>query len=279
MARGNRGGSIAWGSIFGALLIIAVLSIFIFLFWYKATNTQQLNKDGCPKDTSLIPTSYIALIDTTTKFNNSQVLALENLGENLLEQAPKYAEIKIYMMTGRAISKSDLVSTVCNPGDPKEINRWTQSQREVRNNFNINYKGKLKKALDKIKASSGAENSFILNSIQNLALIEKLNFDKEKKLYIVSDFIENDGDLFNFYKKVPDYNGLNKSGILTTKLASLGNSSIQTNVYMMLLPNAPQIQNGSNFKNFWRSYFIDSGAALNNLDGKGYCVFTSCNLN
>jgi len=279
MARRNRGGSITWGSIFGTLLIIAVLSIFIFLFWYKATNTQQLNKDGCPTDTSLIPTSYIALIDTTTKLNNAQVLALENLGENLLEKAPKYAEIKIYMMTGRAISKKDLVSTVCNPGDPKEINRWTQSQREVRNNFNINYKGKLKKALDKIKASSGAENSFILNSIQNLALIEKLNFDKEKKLYIVSDFMENDGDLFNFYKKVPDYNGLNKSGVLTTKLASLGNSSIQTNVYMMLLPNVPQIQNGNNFKNFWRSYFIDSGAALNNLDGKGYCVFTSCNLN
>lgn len=278
MARGNRGG-IAWGSIFGALLIIIVLIVFSYLFWWKATNTIQLNKYGCPVDKNLIPTSYIALIDTTTKLNKSQVLALENLGEKLLKKAPKYAEIKIYMMTGRAISKIDLVSTVCNPGDPRDTNRWTESQRQVRNNFNINYKGKLKEALNKIKASSGADNSFILNSIQNLALIENLNSDKDKKFFIVSDFIENDGNSFNFYKNVPDFNALNKSGILTTKLAALGNISVQTEVYMMLLPNAVQIQNNKKFQNFWRSYFIESGAALNNLDGKGFCIFTSCNLN
>ena len=171
-----------------------------------------------------------------------------------------------------------MVSTVCNPGDPRDINKWTENQRQVRNNFNINYKGKLKQALNKIKDSSGSENSFILNSIQNLALIENLNSDKNKKFFIVSDFIENDGNLFNFYKNVPDFNTLNKSGILTTKLAALGNISVQTEVYMMLLPNAVQIQNNKKFQNFWRSYFIESGAALNNLDGKGYCIFTSCNL-
>ena len=278
MARRGRGNNIQWASLFGAFLIVAVISAVSYAFYIKNTQTDHVNKDGCPIDASLIPSTYIALIDATTKFDNSQVLALENLGEKLIDMAPKFAEIKIYMMTGKAISKNDLVSSVCNPGDPKNIDPWTQSQRQVRNNFNINYKGKLKKALDKIKASSGAENSLILDSIQNLALIEKLNSNKKKKLYIISDFMENDGIVFNFYKQVPDYKALSKSGMLTTKLAALGSDTNQTSVYMMLLPNEFKVQKTGKFIKFWRSYFIDSNAALNNLDGKGYCIFTNCSL-
>jgi len=278
MAKRRQGNNIPWRSLFGAFLIVAVISAVSYALYIKSTQTDHVNKDGCPEDDSLIPSTWIALIDATTKFDDPQVLALENLGEKLIEMAPKFAEIKIYMMTGKAISKNDLVSSVCNPGDPKNINQWTQSKRRVRNNFNINYKGKLKKALDKIKVSSGAENSLILDSIQNLALIEKLNSNKEKNLFIISDFMENDGTLFNFYKQIPDYKALSKSGIFTTKLAALGSNTNQTRVYMMLLPNQFKIQKTDKFIKFWRSYFIDSNAALNNLNGKGYCIFTNCNL-
>jgi len=278
MARRARGNGIPWASLFGVFLILAVISVFSYVLWYKSTQTDHVNKDGCPTDTSLIPSTWIALIDATTKFDDSQILALNNLGEKLIKLAPKYAEIKIYMMTGESISKKNLVASVCNPGDPNNINPWTQSQRQVRNNFNINYKGKLTAGLDKIKVTQGADNSLILDSIQNLALIEKLNSNKKKNLFIISDFMENDGALFNFYKQVPEYKALSKSGMLTTKLAALGSNASQTRVYMMLLPNEFKVQKTDKFIKFWRSYFIDSNAALNNLDGKGYCIFTNCNL-
>ena len=90
--------------------------------------------------------------------------------------------------------------------------------------------------------------------------------------------MENDGTLFNFYKQVPEYKALSKSGMLTTKLAALGSNTNQTKVYMMLLPNEFKVQKTDKFIKFWRSYFIDSNAVLNNLDGKGYCIFTNCNL-
>mgnify|MGYP000412644963 FL=1 len=278
MARRARGNGIPWASLFGVFLILAVISVFSYVLWYKSTQTDHVNKDGCPTDISLIPSTWIALIDATTKFDDSQILALNNLGEKLIKLAPKYAEIKIYMMTGESISKKNLVASVCNPGDPNNINPWTQSQRQVRNNFNINYKGKLTAGLDKIKVTQGADNSLILDSIQNLALIEKLNSNKKKNLFIISDFMENDGALFNFYKQVPEYKALSKSGMLTTKLAALGSNASQTRVYMMLLPNEFKVQKTDKFIKFWRSYFIDSNAALNNLDGKGYCIFTNCNL-
>ena len=140
MARRARGNGIPWASLFGVFLILAVISVFSYVLWYKSTQTDHVNKDGCPTDTSLIPSTWIALIDATTKFDDSQILALNNLGEKLIKLAPKYAEIKIYMMTGESISKKNLVASVCNPGDPNNINPWTQSQRQVRNNFNINYK-------------------------------------------------------------------------------------------------------------------------------------------
>ena len=278
MARRARGNGIPWASLFGVFLILAVISVFSYVLWYKSTQTDHVNKDGCPTDISLIPSTWIALIDATTKFDDSQILALNNLGEKLIKLAPKYAEIKIYMMTGESISKKNLVASVCNPGDPNNINPRTQSQRQVRNNFNINYKGKLTAGLDKIKVTQGADNSLILDSIQNLALIEKLNSNKKKNLFIISDFMENDGTLFNFYKQVPEYKALSKSGMLTTKLAALGSNTNQTKVYMMLLPNEFKVQKTDKFIKFWRSYFIDSNAALNNLDGKGYCIFTNCNL-
>ncbi len=260
-------------TILGSILILVVFAILVFLFIYYTQNTIKKDGNGCPKDNQLISERWIVLVDTTSVFKENEKLALENLAESLTSVAPMFTEISIYSLGDEIISKSNLLANACNPGDPNEINEWVDSARKIRNQFNYKFKAKIENSIKSASQSKGADQSPIIKSLQTLSLLE-LDTKKPKRLYIISDFLEN-SDIFNFYNEIPNYDHLSQSGFLNDKYASLFN----TQIFLMILPNDYKIQTDRFYK-FWRSYLMDSGASITQLNGKGYCFFGSnCNFN
>lgn len=267
MAR-RSGNSEIIKSIGGILITLICLGVLAYSFYYLMANTQETSNDGCPSNKDIIPEKIVLMIDVTNPFTNNQQLALENISKIITTKSKKFTEIKIYKMSENILSKEDFLISVCNPGDPKDVDKLVESAKAVREKFEIQFKGKIQSVLNNLAQSSGANYSPVMESIQALAQIEFSGVSKPKKLYVISDFIQHYQD-FSFYKEIPKFDEFKKSGRMSTKGAELFN----TDVYMMIIPNEYQIQKNDNFIDFWKSYFLDNGSIL--AGKKGYCDFGS----
>ena len=264
--RRRSGNSDIAKSISGVIIAIVCLSALGYFFYYQLANTVDMKDDGCPKNSDNIPEKIVLMIDVTNPFSGNQRLALENISQSITTKSKKFTEIKIYKMSENILGKNDFLASVCNPGDPKDVDKLVQSAKEVREKFEKEFKGKINDVLSQLGQSSGANFSPIMESIQAIAQLEFSGVSKPKKLYIISDFVQHYGD-FSFYQDIPDFDQFKDSGRMATKGAELFN----TDVLMMKMANEYQIQKKERFMQFWKSYFLDNGSVL--FGNNGYCDF------
>ena len=71
-------------TVIGLLLIVTVALIFAFAGWYYLQNREDLDKFGCPKDTSLRNNVSVVIVDTSSRFNSDQKQALNGFAEKIL---------------------------------------------------------------------------------------------------------------------------------------------------------------------------------------------------
>jgi hypothetical protein len=271
--RSGRSGSSegVTGSVIGLILMAIVVGILATVFIYYQKNNVDVDKEGCPLDSSLMKQKWVVMIDTTSPFIDNQPQALKNLAKQLTAAAPKYTRINVYQLTDNILTNQDKLATVCSPGDPAEVDKWVQNQKIAQANFEENFKNKIDEVIKTVSSTKGASASPIMESLQAIALIEfgDVSWNGKNKLILVSDLIQfSDSSNLDLYKPLPDYQKLKQSGSLNRLYAPL--KGVEVNA--MILQNNPSLQNG-NFVDFWKSYFKDSKA------GVSTCIFAAnCSL-
>jgi hypothetical protein len=233
-------------TVIGLLLIVTVALIFAFAGWYYLQNREDLDKFGCPKDSSLRNNISVVIVDTSSRFNSDQKQALNGFAEKILNSIPKYTELKLYKMTDTGVGQQDLLLSVCSPGDPKDVNQWTQNQKIAMQNWKFKT----------ISNSQGLSASPIIESRRSVSLLEFGGSNqKNKSLIIISDFVQN-SKLMNMYATQPDYEAFKSSTGYAESIARLG--GVRTE--LLLLENEPKIQT-TKFKEFWTQLIISNGGA------------------
>lgn len=243
-------------TVIGLLLIVTVALIFAFAGWYYLQNREDLDKFGCPKDTSLRNNVSVVIVDTSSRFNSDQKQALNGFAEKILNSIPKYTELKLYKMTDAGVGQKDLLLSVCSPGDPKDVNQWTQNQKIAMQNWKVGFAEKIDQEFKNISNSQGLNASPIIESIRSVSLLEfGGNNQKNKSLIIISDFVQN-SKLMNMYALQPDIGAFKSSTGYAESIARLG--GVRTE--LLLLENEPKIQTAK-FKEFWIQLIISNGGA------------------
>jgi hypothetical protein len=258
------------GTAIGILLMAFVVIVFAGAFYYYITHHKEVDSIGCPKKEE-IPERWVVIVDTTSKFEGNQAKALENFVTQITSVAPKYSRIKIYDLSENVISGEALAS-VCSPGDPANIDKWTEGQRKAKQRFDNDFKGKIDQVIAKISKTGGSSSSPIMESIQSVALLEfgDINWNGTRRLFVISDFLQfSKIPELDFYRNnKPDFELLSKQGVIAPNLAQLTG----VRVYPMMIPNA-QNQDAS-FGTFWKKYFLSSKAAVSEI-----CYFgATCDL-
>ncbi len=245
------------GTAIGILLMAFVVIFFAGAFYYYLTNHKEVDDIGCPKKED-IPERWVVIVDTTSKFEGNQAKALENFVTQITSVAPKYTRIKIYDLSENII-KGEALASVCSPGDPANIDKWTEGQRKAKKRFENDFKGKIDQVIAKISKTGGSSSSPIMESIQSVALLEfgDINWNGKRKLFIISDFLQfSKMPELDFYRNnKPDFEVLSKQGVIIPNLSQL--SGVE--VYPMMIPTL-QNQDAS-FEVFWKKYFVSSNAA------------------
>jgi hypothetical protein len=258
------------GTVIGILLMAFVVLAFAAAFYYYSTNYVETDKIGCPVRKDKIPQKWIVILDSTSEFKDNQKKALDNFIEQITSVAPKYSLIKIYELTDNT-DKLESLASVCSPGDPANIDKWTESERKVKQRFDQDFKGRIEQVVGNIRNKKGGNSSPIMQSIQSVALLEfgDKSWDGERKLFVISDFVQIDQTLkLDFSKQKPDFDILRSQGAIVPWLSQLKG----VKVYPMMIPN--DTNQDSSFQKFWLKYFYESNAARGN-----FCFFGgNCDL-
>jgi hypothetical protein len=252
----RRTGDSSKSTVVGLLLIVSVALIFAFSGWYYLKNKEDLDKFGCPNDLALRKNISVIVVDTSSQFNADQKQALNGFSDKILNSIPKYTELKLYKMTDSGVSNKDLLLSVCSPGDPKEVNQWTQNQKIAMQNWKIGFAKKIDEEFKSISNSQGLNKSPIIESIRSVSLLEfGGDNQKSKSLIVISDFVQN-SKILNMYSTAVDFNTFKSSPEYAESISRL----VGVKTELLILENEPKIQNDK-FKDFWKQFILVNGGA------------------
>jgi hypothetical protein len=253
----SDGGSKSATALGLVLITIAVAAIAIGGYFYVNSKVK-IDANGCLSEGES-PLKLVILIDVTSKFSTDQVEALKGYAEFLFETLPRYAEVSVYRLSDHTTREDDRVIKVCSPGNPRDINQWTDNQKMVKKRWDTEFKGKIEAEIQALSSSRGGKSSPILESIRSVSLIEfKIGRKNKTRLTVISDFVENSG-LLNMYRGngAPAYQTFKASASYQYSRARL--EDVDTD--LLVLETDSGIQQDSAFQKFWENYLIDNGSA------------------
>ncbi len=257
-------------SILGIVLIIAVVSAIIGLFYFQHIESKHrivINKeDFCPRDETVSQVTAI-IVDATDPFNAIQKLGVVNLLDELISEIPRYGALAIYAVSTDESIRSSPVFFRCNPGRGQDIDPIFENPEMVEKQWKEGFRGPLEQEMKKNMESGSANSSPILESIQWVALQQ---FKREKsahvvnRLVVISDFIHHTTD-YSHYRNRPDFKGFESSNYYKKTRVKLRGS----NVALWFVRRNTRVSIES-LKKFWQDYLRAQGAdevSVNDLAG------------
>lgn len=252
-------------SVLGLLLAtIGLLVIGVGGYFYVGSREKSLDANGCPVSAGDSPEHIVILVDLTTPFDEGQMISLEGFKEKVFSEIKQYSRFVLYTLNSGTIAKSDKIIEVCSPGNPNNINQWTQTQKRVQQRWRDQFDARIVRELKNLQNAKGGSTSEILASIKIVSQLEFVTPKAQRtKFIVISDFIENSPHLISMYKGyIPTFGELrNAHGdkYLVSRL-----EGVETT--FLVVDNEPRIQVQDSFKRFWAEYATRNGSLNSNGD-------------
>ena len=188
-------------------LVFITLILLIFAgggYWYLNQPPRDRYDDiGCL--TNRPPPELVAfVIDRTDPMRPTQAEQIKNELRKIQLNLPRHAELRAY--TVGSVSQKTLSHDfrACFPGDPSDINKWTEPQRRAEQRWR-EFNEEFDRYLTGIAPSTSESQSPLIESIQSISATTftdpKFNSEPstKKRLIMVSDMLQN-SNLFSHYR-------------------------------------------------------------------------------
>jgi len=220
----------------------------------------------CPTD-GKGPNSVTAiLIDRTDSFNPTQMAAIRDRINDVIDHTSKYDRIEIYTVEP---TKTELLKpefSMCNPGRGDDINDWTGNKHLVEERWKTSFDTPLQNLLNVMIGEEEAAISPIMESIQSIAVTDlgaKTTAAKtgSRHLIIISDLIQYVKD-YTQYKPVGSFASFRKTPYYQRVQTDL--SGIDIDVWYVRRAKTLHLQ-GEKHLDFWRDYFADQNGTVDKV--------------
>ena len=246
-----------------AALVVIVVGAGSYLYFFAPTTRPLDPVTNCPTDGKPPAQITVVLLDTTDPLSAIQNREVFNKVTPEADNAPRYAEIKLFAVepAGNAILRP--LATVCNPGNGEELNKFWASPRvmaQIAQRWREHFIAPLNVELKSLMTAPSANTSPILESIQNVSasVFDAPAFKQvPKQLIIVSDMVQNTPG-FSQYRQSETFDQFKHTPYYLTVRPNLDG----VNVTILYLRRADvfRIQGRTQHLDFWRDYFTDAGA-------------------
>lgn len=242
------------------VVVAVVVAIASFNLWAKFHHVLVDPATLCPTD--LPPASVtVILIDTTDPIDVLKRTAITNSLTKEIDVLPVYGEIELY--TVGSVGGSLLIPqlSVCNPGTGEGKSELTSNPQLMKKRWNQKFFDRLAEVLDRLLTAPSAQNSPIMESIQDLAIavFQKPEFAHvPKSLIIVSDMVQYT-NAYSQYNAVESFRQFKSEPGYLTVHPDL--QKVDVTILYLIRPEYQRVQNRRHLV-FWQDYFADAGARV-----------------
>ncbi|MEC5293076.1 MULTISPECIES: hypothetical protein [unclassified Aurantimonas] len=198
----------------GVLLVLACIGVGGAYAWLSMTTERSPNLVAdtlCPVDGPRSVT--VVLLDSSDDIPDVGRRQLTTFLQDLADGMPEYGLLELRLLDP-AVDGGRVVFSKCNPGNGSNLSELVANPAAVRRRWTETFQAPLQEALDSGLASSEADRSPIMETIQRIA-VDRFDGnavrDVEKRLILVSDMIEHgpaysqyrDGVSFEAFQRLP----------------------------------------------------------------------------
>lgn len=242
-----------------SVIILGVLAIFVAIFLLKPEPIMRDPDTLCRSDEG--PSSITAiLLDRTDSFSAITKSDLEAQIWDRLNKIEENHEVSLFVVEPTQDKTLNPIIQVCNPGDPDNVDYFTQSEAIVRRNWQQKFRQPLEEELKSLLNEKEAPLSPIMESIQSVSITHFQNERRSvpRRLIIISDFLQN-SDVISFYTNQPNFNLFKK----TSEHRGLNPDLRGVEIEMWLIQrNQPQQGDGGKLLKFFQSWFSEHGGQV-----------------
>lgn len=222
---------------------------------------------GCPKD-GRNSALFAVLLDTTDSLVPvAQEIVLKKL-EQFAEDLPRYGKLEVYVVRSSSHSLIEPLLQVCNPGRASDTNEWTGNTRLMEKRWRAKFMDPLNKSLEVALSSSvSAKQSPIMEEIQQVSVQAFFETSPKmpKRLAIVSDMLQN-SPVLNQYRQPETFEVFQNQPTFVRVRPEL--KDVEVTILYVHRPSNSNRQ-GKRHVEFWQSFFIISGARLQEVMSVG----------
>jgi hypothetical protein len=246
----------------GVVLILGMagISIALLILFFKL-GSKEISYDQqtlCPKDPKNINSHIAILIDGTEEYNSVQLAALDKYLSNFINNnIVKHDKISIYAIDDKSYKKLAPVIELCNPGTGENINPLIGNPEMAKKKWAESFNRPLTDSIKNLFSIGQSEVSPIMEMIQAVAIKSFPKDDSAKKLFIISDMIQNTPE-YSQYKNSINFESFSKTPYYKHVYTNLNGADIS--LLYLLRSGAENMQNRKHIK-FWEDY-------INSLNGQ-----------
>jgi hypothetical protein len=157
----------------------------------------------CPEEPS---STTVLLVDVTDPMNLPQRQDFQNQFIKLRDAIPRFGKLVVMKVDPVANRMLRPIITRCNPGKATDVSELTSDKASVKLAWEEKFAAPLDRAFEELLATSSAQSSPILESIQSVALTElqpSSTDEYARTLVVASDLLQHTPSI-SFYKEIPD---------------------------------------------------------------------------
>ena len=257
-SRQGSGWQMAGGIILGIAVILVLAYGFYLLIATQQSHVKLDPKSYCPESGPQAVTAVI--IDTTDPLNLVQRTDLINEMEKLIAAVPRFGALEMYEVGPVEEESPQPFFSKCNPGRAAEISELTGNPIMVERNWREGFRDPLDRVLEQMLASSDAESSPILESIQWVtinALTAVGRSQIPRRMAVVSDLLQHTAGISHYRDPAMSFEAFAKTPYFLRVRAPLEGVAIDLLVVRRTTKSGIQ---GVKLIRFWTDYFDSQGA-------------------
>lgn len=254
-----------------AIVVLAILSVIVaaagYIYFSVLSGIRPMDSmTFCPTDAKGPNSVTAILFDRTDPFTLTQETAIRDRLNAVKDNSSRYDMLEIYTVEPTTTELLRPAFSMCNPGRGEGINPWTGNPRMIEEHWQTLFGGPLQHLFDNIVSGETAQTSPIMEDIQSIVVTrlgsqELIAKKIPRRLIIISDLLQYVKG-YSQYRPLDNFDEFKKSAYYQSVRADL--SGISIDVWYIRRKKTLQLQSDAHI-DFWRDYFADQGAAIDNL--------------
>lgn len=249
-----------------ATIVVALTIGIAVLYWNAQKHAIAISSENLCPDPGRIPEVAAVLLDVTDQLSAAEQVQVRQSLNQIKASLPRFGRLRLYVLSHDTNFGQQAVVDLCNPGTGEELSVLYQNPKLARRQWETRFSHVVDEALSAASVREASEKSEILEAIRSISiefLADPANQDKQRSLFLISDFLQHVPAEFTQYQRTQ----VSAEEFLSSPYARSVEMDLRGTSVELFYISRPQYSHyqTTQHKQFWVTVLTEYGAEITRI--------------